>query len=50
LTAKDTIRAKSTLAALKMGDTLKAAGLDVLPLLLGVVLVVAMLELIMRGP
>jgi aminobenzoyl-glutamate transport protein len=39
----------ATLAAVKMGDTLEAAGLGALPLLLGFVFVVAVLDLIMTG-
>jgi aminobenzoyl-glutamate transport protein len=39
----------ATLAAVNMGDTLEAAGLGALPLLLGFVVVVAILDLIMTG-
>jgi aminobenzoyl-glutamate transport protein len=39
----------ATLAAVKMGDTLEAAGLGALPLLLGFVFVVGILDLIMTG-
>jgi aminobenzoyl-glutamate transport protein len=39
----------ATLAAVNMGDTLEAAGLGALPLLLGFVAVVAVLDLIMTG-
>jgi aminobenzoyl-glutamate transport protein len=39
----------ATLAAVNMGDTLEAAGLGALPLLLGFVVVVAVLDLIMTG-
>jgi aminobenzoyl-glutamate transport protein len=39
----------ATLAAVKMGDGLEAAGLGALPLLLGFVVVVAVLDLIMTG-
>ena len=39
----------ATLAAVNMGDTLEAAGLGALPLLLGFIVVVAMLDLIMTG-
>ena len=39
----------ATLAAVKMGDALEAAGLGALPLLLGFVFVVGVLDLIMTG-
>jgi aminobenzoyl-glutamate transport protein len=39
----------ATLAAVKMGDTLEAAGLGALPLLIGFVFVVGVLDLIMTG-
>ncbi|WP_208722902.1 AbgT family transporter [Corallococcus llansteffanensis] len=39
----------ATLAAVKVGDALEKAGLGALPLLLGFVVVVAMLDLIMTG-
>jgi aminobenzoyl-glutamate transport protein len=39
----------ATLAAVKMGDTLSRAGLGALPLLIGFVVVVAILDLIMTG-
>jgi aminobenzoyl-glutamate transport protein len=39
----------ATLAAVKMGDTLEAAGLGALPLLMGFVFVVGILDLIMTG-
>ena len=39
----------ATIAAVKMGDTLEAAGLGALPLLLGFVFIVAALDLIMTG-
>ena len=39
----------ATLAAVKMGDTLEAAGLGALPLLVGFVFVVGVLDLIMTG-
>lgn len=39
----------ATLAAVKMGDALENAGLGALPLLLGFVIVVAVLDLIMTG-
>jgi aminobenzoyl-glutamate transport protein len=39
----------ATLAAVKMGDTLEAAGLGALPLLVGFVFVVGALDLIMTG-
>jgi aminobenzoyl-glutamate transport protein len=39
----------ATLAAVKMGDTLEAAGLGALPLLVGFVFVVGLLDLIMTG-
>jgi aminobenzoyl-glutamate transport protein len=39
----------ATLAAVKMGDVLEAAGLGALPLLLGFVFVVGVLDLIMTG-
>jgi aminobenzoyl-glutamate transport protein len=39
----------ATLAAVKMGDALEAAGLGALPLLIGFVVVVAVLDLIMTG-
>ncbi len=39
----------ATLAAVKMGDTLEAAGLGALPLLAGFVFVVGVLDLIMTG-
>ena len=39
----------ATLAAVKMGDWLEAAGLGALPLLIGFVVVVAVLDLIMTG-
>jgi aminobenzoyl-glutamate transport protein len=39
----------ATLAAVNMGDTLESAGLGALPLLLGFVTVVAVLDLIMTG-
>jgi aminobenzoyl-glutamate transport protein len=39
----------ATLAAVKMGDALEAAGLGALPLLLGFVFVVGILDLIMTG-
>lgn len=39
----------ATLAAVKMGDVLERAGLGALPLLVGFVLVVAVLDLIMTG-
>jgi aminobenzoyl-glutamate transport protein len=39
----------ATLAAVKLGDTLEAAGLGALPLLIGFVFVVGILDLIMTG-
>src|SRR5690606_15438301 len=39
----------ATLAAVKMGDALEGAGLGALPLLIGFVVVVAVLDLIMTG-
>lgn len=39
----------ATLAAVKLGDALEAAGLGALPLLIGFIVVVALLDLIMTG-
>jgi aminobenzoyl-glutamate transport protein len=48
-TALFTYSNMATLAAVKMGDSLEKAGLGALPLLVGFVVVVAMLDLIMTG-